>query len=65
MLLPLFTFLTVLCAFLAWRADEALVRWVFIGFTVLNIVAGAVAVASGDAWKWMPDDGVAEPAYRK
>jgi hypothetical protein len=44
--------------FLAWRAEDTVARWFFVGCGVLNLVGGLVAVDGGDAWKWMPDDGV-------
>jgi hypothetical protein len=60
-----FTAVALLCAILAWYAKERTERLIFVAFCVLNIIAGVVAIAEGNAFKWLPYDPSDTAMYRR
>ena len=58
-----FAAITILCLVIAIRADKRSMRLAFLGFALLNAIAGAVAILEGSAFKFLPPD--AEPLYRR
>jgi hypothetical protein len=58
-----FSAIMLICLIVVVRTDDRTMRYAFIGFFLLNLLAAIVAIREGNAFKFMPYDRDDEPSY--